>query len=68
MYAKVDIKNHAVEVYKDLKSAAESIGSQYKTVKRHLDKKGFYQKQYHFITDTEIIRSNRGNPNLISRY
>lgn len=62
MYIAIDLKNNTATAYKDLKTASKQINSTYKTVKRHLDKIGYYKKDDFRLYIGEVIKSSRGNP------
>lgn len=64
MFIAIDLENNTANGYKDLKMAAESINTTYKTVKRHLDKVGYYKKDHYRLYDGDYFGSNRGNPLL----
>lgn len=55
MFIAIDLKNNTANGYKDLKSAAESIKTTYKTVKRHLKKKGYYKKDHYRLYEGIIL-------------
>lgn len=64
MYITIDLKNNTATAFKDLKTASKEANSTYKTVKRHLDKFGYYKKGDFRVYYGKYIKSNRGNPNL----
>lgn len=62
MYIAIDLENNTANGYKDLKMAAESIKTTYKTAKRHLDKVNYYSKGQYRLYKGSYFKSNRGNP------
>lgn len=64
MYVTIDLKNNVAKAFKDLKQASKEVGSTYKTLKRHFDKFGHYEKGYFRVFWAECNKSSRGNPNF----
>lgn len=64
MYISIDLKNHKASAFIDIKQAANSINISYSTLRRHLDKKGYYEKDHLRVFIGDFYKSSRGNPNF----